>query len=343
MQEATTTPTVTDTKPHARGALDREMFCPRLQRLLLSAATELGQRGNLAQVVASIERGGAGGSAEDPNYGMLRRIGWREDVAKDGRYVPPSNIVGGLRELAQRWQQLERRQWATALALYVGTSRCHETLRATFGELAGVVLYRWQLKQAKARDRGASAGATTLAAELERVRSELAPIERELATVAAVLDTPIPQAEPRPERPADPEPPELVLRRSVIERQAREYWAPYRAACQAWASRPDVQALRTAQRARREAARRQEALLPLLAPLRAEQARLCAQQATLAAAGAACDDEQALVDLCRGKLDPDAREAMANAATTDVRSLHRAWYATALKIAKAWAEEGTTA
>lgn len=331
MEAATTTetpkPTTNDTRPHHKGALDRDTFCPQLQRLLLGAASELGQRGNLAQVVASIERGGVGGGGEDPNIGMLRRLG-----ATDTRGI--DNRVGQLRELERRFGMLTRHQQATALAHYPGTPRAHHTLQSTFGHgqggLAGVVLYRWQVKQAKARAR--SPGMARVTAEIERVRGELLPLEHELATLAAVLTTPVALPERKlspPERPYVA----LVLRRRFID----EVLAPWRQACRDyWA--PTRKAHADGQARRLDASVRIHDIEGKAAPLRAEQARLCAQQAALAAAGDVVDDEQTLVDLCRGKLEPAAKDAMLSAAAADVRALHRAWYATAKRAAKAWVD-----
>ncbi len=58
----------TETKGHRqRGAVDRDLFCARLDAYLGGTAAAHGLRGNLASVVSSIERGGAGGGGEDPN------------------------------------------------------------------------------------------------------------------------------------------------------------------------------------------------------------------------------------------------------------------------------------
>jgi hypothetical protein len=284
---AVTTPTDKSAhQPHQRGALDRELFCPRLQRLLLGAASELGQRGNLAQVVASIERGGVGGGGEDPNLGMLRRLG-----ATDTRGI--DNRVSHLRELDRRWSGLEKKRQATGLALYLGTPRCHPTLREHFGEgqggLAGVVLYRWQLKQAKSRTRDCVTLGAKLVAALDALRAELLPLEQELVEVTAALDGP------------------------------------------------------DGSKQRRDGAeRRQDTLELMVAPLRVEQARLCADLAELAAAGNEADDELGLVKLLRGGLSKETKGELTQAAESDVRGLHRAWYATATKAAKDWVE-GTTA
>ncbi len=200
-------------------------------------------------------------------------------------------------------------RWGTALAHYLGTPRAHHTLQSTFGHgqggLAGVVLQLWLAKKSKDRARGAD-GKTEAA--LDAIRAELAPLDRAIAEAQAVIDTPPPPLAP------------------AVEGQ-----------------RPD----RTQQREHRR--RRQDAEQALwlaqeaAAPVRVEQARLCVQQATLAAVGAACDDEQALVDLCRVGLTEEAKQRMLSAAAARVRALHRDWYAAAKSSAKAWAEETTTA
>lgn len=320
MPDGSVSTTQTDTKPHVgRGALDRELFCPRLQRLLMGSASELGQRGNLAQVVASIERGGASGGGEDPNLGMLRRLG-----ATDTRGI--DNRVGQLRELGQRWHALDRIRQATALALYLGTSHCHPTLREHFGEgqggLAGVVLYRWQLRQAKGRTRDLGSAGAKAREALDQVRAELGPLEREAANARAVLEQQLvlPEADPRPDRPYVP----LVLRAAEVERQE----APWRAAMRAWLA-PRRRAREAWERRRQEATaalQRAEAVAPAL---RARQAELCAELAGLAAVANEADDELALVKLCRGGLEKSARAEMVRAAENDVRGLHRDWYATA--------------
>lgn len=273
---ATTQPKGTDTSTHQRGALDPDLFCSRLQRLLLGAASELGQRGNLAQVVASIERGGVGGAGEDPNLGMLRRLGATDSRGIDGR-------VGQLRQLELRWRALEPKRQATALAHYLGTPRADPSIREHFGNgsdpesqqgsLAGVVLHRWQLKQAKARARDAAANAAKAAVAIDGIRAELTPLEIEIAL--------------------------------------SEY--------------------------------RRFELAETVKPLQLEMARLCAQQAELAATGNDADDELGLVKLCRGGLGRGAKAELLRGAEADVRALHRDWYATAKRAAKAWAEEGAPA
>lgn len=336
MEAATTntTPTTTDKGHRARGALDRELFCPRLQRLLLGAASELGQRGNLAQVVASIERGGVGGGGEDPNLSMLRRLGATDTRGIDGR-------IGTLRALELQWQQLSAKQQAVALAHYLGTPRAHATIRQHFGNgsdaeaqqgsLAGVVLYRWQLKQAKARERASLAGMGPLAAQLEAVRAELQPLERELAAAIEAAERAVPDLGPAPERPFLP-----LLRRASIKRQL----APYREAYRKWR-----QPLREALQWRELAAARRDELRALLPPLQAQQARLCGALADGAVLGSSADDEQALVQLCRsGKLDVDAHLRPAEA---EVRALHRAWALAGKSAAKLaaveWVNEGASA
>jgi hypothetical protein len=324
MPDGNVSTTQTDMKPHGRGALDRELFCPRLERLLLSSASELGYRGNLAQVVASIERGGAGVGGEDPNLSMLRRLG-----ATDKRGI--DNRVQQLRELEQRWRQLSTKHQATALAHYLGTIRAHATLRERFGAgqggLAGVALYRWQVRQAKARERAGIA--TTLQADLEAVRGTLGPIEREAATLAALLEQPLPVLGPRPER---PEAPDLVWRSAVLNRWFQPYWSKLR---------ERAAPLRAARQRRREAAARLGELEPLLPPLRAEQARLCGALAAVAAQSGETDDELGLVKLCRsGSLDVAAHLTGAEA---DVRALHRAWGLTGKRAATDWVDEGDTA
>lgn len=317
--------TKTDTKPHAgRGALDRELFCSQLQRLLLSTAAELGQRSNHAQVVATIERGGVGGGAIDNDGAMVERLNRNRHVARQ------------VRELEQRWRLLSAKHQALALAHYVGTLRAHPTIRTVFGpsssdpaaqqgSLAGVVLYRWQQRQAKGRFRdGASGAGAKLAADLAVVRAWLTPIETELGTIAALLDSRLPELGERPERPAV----ELVWRKAELQRQA----ASHRAKLREWRA-----PLRVARKRRQDAAARRDELKPWLRPLQAEQARLCAELATAAAVAAAVDDESALVVLCRsGGLDLAAHLSDAE---SDVRALHRAWYATAPKKSVARAAE----
>lgn len=290
-----------------RGAVDRDLFDARLDAYLGGAAAAHGLRGTLASVTASIERGGVGGGSEDPNLAMLRRIGWQEGKHDD--FDPlrrPSQIIGPLRESERRFQQLSAKHQATHLAHYLGTSRCHPTLRATFGDLdgggvAGVVLQRWLGKKARERARGADGKAL---AALEALRAQLAPLERAIAEAEAILD-----------RPADPEP---EVPESATKAERRALRAPWLAA------------RRAAQEARQDAEWRRDELLEQAAPLRAEQARLCAQLAAIAAVGNAADDEQALVDLCRSdKLDPKTKEGLVDAALADVRAAHRAWRDTA--------------
>lgn len=248
-----------------RGAVDRDLFCPRLDAYLGGAAAAHGLRGTLASVTASIERGGVGGGGEDPNIGMLMRVG----------YLRSGPGIAQHRESERRFRLLTTRHQATALAHYLGTSRVHATLRANFGDLdgggvAGVVLYRWQLKQAKTRQRDAEAGFGRLALEIDPLSSQLGAIEREMA--------------------------ESAFRRFELELTAK--------------------------------------------PLRAELARLLAQQAALAATGSTADDEQQLVDACRSKLTPDDRRKMVEAAEGEVRATHRDWYSNSKRAAKAWVEDG---
>ena len=251
-----------------RGAVDRDLFCPRLDAYLGGAAAAHGLRGTLASVTSSIERGGVGGGGEDPNIAMLQRVG----AFRSG----PG--LGALRESERRFRLLEPRHQTTHLAHYLGTSRVHATLRATFGDLdgggvAGVALYRWQAKQAKARQRDADVGFGQLALEIDPLSNQLVAMEREMAG--------------------------SEFRRFELE--------------------------------------------PVAVPLRAELARLRAQQAALAAMGDTADDEQALVDLCRKGLPQAQRDDMSEAALRDVRAAHRAWQATGKRVAKAWVDEAETA
>lgn len=319
MQAATTTqPKAESTTTYAHGALDRELFCPQLQRLLLGAASELGQRGNLAQVVASIERGGGGGGGEDPNIGMLRRLG-----ATDNRGI--DNRVRALRDLEQRFHALPRKLQATALALYQGTHRAHPTLREHFGEgqggIAGVVLYRWQLRQAKQRVR--QTDTTTLTAGLDACRSALLPIEAELATLRSLSRRPrLLDPESRPQEPS--------LEPELTKKQRRDARVPYMAAREQWRAQQHVLAFLAAWRLW-TIDERIATLDDAAGPLRAQLAHLCADLAATAAAAGAVDDELALVKLCRGGLSKETKGELLVAAEADVRALHRAWYATAPK------------
>lgn len=315
-----------DSEKRERGSADRDLYCKQLERLLLGAAAELGQRGNLAQVVATIERGGSGGGSIDVDGAMLRRIGYLEGNR---------GSLDRLKELGTAWRMLTRQDQATSLAHYVGTPRAPETLRSTFGEFAGVVLHRWLTRVAKSRERSAAAGSVKLAEQLEAVRAELAPLERELATIAALFDAPLPQLDGPPEV---PESPPLVLSKSAL----RDYWRPYRKARHLWA-----EPLRSARQRRQDAEARRLAIAPLMPPLQAEQARLCVVLAVLHSGGDAGGDEAELVEACgaggekkkRPDLLPGGKEDLTKLAEADVRALHRAWRAARRKVAEAWAED----
>lgn len=329
--------TTTEITPRSTRALDRELYCPRLDRLLTVSASELGLRGNLAQVVASIERGGAGGGGEDPNLSMLRRLG-----ATDRSWI--SRKAQMLTEIEQQWRLLDAKQQTIALAHYLGTPRAHATIRERFGAgqggLAGVVLYRWQRRQAKQRARASSVGSARLLEQLDAVRAELAPLEREMATLVALLEQPLPDPGAPPERPEDPP---LVLRRKHL----LAWWRPYRLKRAEWAA-----PVKAARQRRQEAAARCNQIVPLLPPLRAEQARLSAALADVVAAPVPPStkpnspdpsdyDELALVRLCRsGNLDADEHTTNAE---REVRGLHRAWYAARKKLiaAEVAAEDAT--
>lgn len=322
--QSVTTPT-TEKGTRQRGAVDRDLYCARLDAYLGGAAAAHGLRGNLASVVSSIERGGVGGGGEDPNLMMLRRIGWQEGRHDD--FDParqPSRLIEHLRDAERRFRLLSAKHQGTHLAHYLGTSRCHPTLLATFGDLdgggvAGVVLERWLSKRARERARAADGG---VQAALDAVRAELGPIERAIADAQAIVDRP-----PLPE----PEVPEGASR---AERQA--LLGPWRAA------------RRAAQEARQDAEWNRDCLLDQAAPLRTEQARLCTELAAGAAAKTGVDDEQALVALCQklneqGQEGRDRRDDMIRAAEADVRAAHRAWRATAKQAAKAWLEDAEPA
>lgn len=313
-----------------RGAVDRDLFCPRLDAYLGGAAAAHGLRGTLASVTASIERGGVGGGGEDPNIGMLMRVG----------YLRSGPGIAQHRESERRFRLLTTRHQATALAHYLGTSRVHATLRASFGDLdgggvAGVVLYRWQLKQAKTRQRDAEAGFGQLALRLDPLSSELAAIEREIADCQAVLTTAtvLPEQGPRPERPHVP----LVLARKVRQQELAPYWRELRE----WGA-PLRRVRVAATQRRQDAETRLFELSELAYPLRAKLARLLAQQAALAATGSTADDEQALVDICRNKLTQSAKDDFISLAQADVRATHRDWYASGKKVAKAWVSDAET-
>lgn len=322
------TTTKTDTKPHGGRALDRELYCPRLEHLLMGSAAELGQRGNLAQVVASIERGGVGGGGEDPNLGMLRRLG-----ATDTRGI--DNRISRLRELELRWRLLTTAQRATALAHYLGTTRAHATLRERFGAgqggLAGVVLWRWQARQTKGRQRVAQADCSKLGERLAAVRAALEPIDAETKALCGLSRAvaPIPNL-PKPtvrqaEALAGPDGDAEALHTDRVLEWHQTVLA-HRAVARFLAG---LRAL--------DIDRQLASLHDRRLPLQAEQERLCAALADAASLGAAGDDEEALVRLCRsGNLDPGAHLAGAEA---DVRALHRAWKATAAKLAKAWVDD----
>jgi hypothetical protein len=328
-----TTPSVNDTgihHQHQRGALDRELFCPRLQRLLMGAASELGQAGNFAQVVASIERGGASGGGEDPNLRMLRRLGATDTRGIDGR-------VGQIRELELRWRVLDRKHQATALAEYLGTSHADPTIRAHFGEgqggLAGVVLHKWRQRQAKGRERDAGADGIKLKAALDPVRAELAEIEDELRKLRKLSRAAAPI--PHLNRPTERQAVKMV---GIFE----DWQAAHADRMRSW--QRTVEAHRAVARflaglRSGDIDRKIAGLVARSRPLRDQQAALCAQQATLAAAGDTVDDEIALVKLCRGGLTREGKEAMLAAATADVRALHRAWYATARQPSPARARD----
>lgn len=323
--QSVTTPTTADKGVRQRGAVDRDLYCSRLDAYLGGSAAAHGFRGTLASVTASIERGGVGGGGEDPNLAMLRRIGWQE--GRHEEFDPlrrPTRVLGPLRESEARFRMLSSKHQGTHLAHYLGTSRCHPTLLATFGDLdgggvAGVVLERWLTKKAKER---AKAGDGKAQAALEAVRAELAPLEHAIAEAQAILDQP-----PLPE----PEAPENATKAAL-----RAIRAPWHAA------------RRAAQEARQNAEWRRDELLEQAAPLRAEQAHLCTEEATSAASKTAAGDEQALVALCQklneqGQEGRDRRDDMIRAAEADVRAAHRAWRDTAKKTAKAWLEAGEPA
>lgn len=326
-----------DKEKQERGSADRELYCKQLERLLLGAAAELGHTGNLAQVVAAIERGGAGGGGIDNDSAMLRRIGWQQGQHDDyDARRRPVYRLGQLRELAAAWELLSRHHQATALAHYVGTPRAPETLRAHFGEFAGVVLHRWLVRKAKGRDRDAASGSAKAQAELERVRKELQVLERELTTIIA--------AEPPMVPPQPPEPPYIPL---VLSRRARaEARAPY------WQARAVYRAAADEHFARLEGwlAGVEYRLAELRAeakPLEAKQARLCAVLAALQTGGDPAADELELVEACgtggekkkRPDLLPGGERDLTKPADADVRALHRAWKAARRKVAMAWAED----
>lgn len=323
-----------DSDKRERGSVDRELYCKLLERLLLGSAAELGHHGNMGQVVAAIERGGAGGSTANPDLAMLARIGWKQGV-HDGydRERAPVYRLEQLRELGVAWELLAPGQQETALAHYLGSPRAPETLRAHFGEFAGVVLHRWLRRKAKERARNAGAGTAKALAELERVRAELAGIEREFAALAATQPTP----PLRPERPSIP----LVL----SKRARKEERAPYRAAraayleamqthtaiAEGWLAGFEFRTLELGLHAK---------------PLEAEQARLCAVLAALHAGGDAQADELELVEACgtggerkkRADLLPGGENDLTTRAEADVRALHRAWRTARRKAARAWVD-----
>jgi hypothetical protein len=339
--QSVTTPT-TEKGVRQRGAVDRDLYCSRLDAYLGGAAAAHGLRGNLASVVSSIERGGVGGGGEDPNLAMLRRIGWQEGRHDD--FDParqPGRVIEHLRDAERRFRLLSRKHQGTHLAHYLGTSRCHPTLLATFGDLdgggvAGVVLERWLTKKAKERAR---AGNAEQSAALVAVRAELAPLERAMAEAEAVLDQPLTLPDHEEPCPVAPDDPPLVLSRRAIA----EWWAPYRAALRAWRA-PAAFLTWQHQERRREALQRLQVAQAAAAPLRAEQARLCAELAASAAATTAAGDEQALVALCQklneqGQEGRERRDDMIRSAEGDVRAAHRAWRETAPKKAQTAAQK----
>jgi hypothetical protein len=323
-----------------RGSTDRDLYCRQLEQYLCGAAAAHGLRGNLASVVASIERGGASGSSADPNLAMLRLIGWRDGKHDDFDPMQrPAYHLDRLRGAEGRFRLLAPKHQATHVAHYVLLSRCHETLRASFGEMAGVVLHRYRAKAAKARAR--DAGGAKVQVELERIRAELLPLDRQIADAQAVLDAPLmlPAAGPAPVRPDV----ELVLRGAEVKRR----FAAYNAAVRAWRE-PQRLALQATHQRRQQAADTLATVPERAERLRAASACLCAELANVAEAAVNVDEEQQLVDACRawaeqGQEGRERRDALIAAAEADCRAAHRAWRETGKLESQRWLDQGSAA
>lgn len=127
---------------------DPGLYCGQLAWLLCSSSAELGQRGTTAAVVSAIERGGAGGSG-DPDLAMLLRC---YELPLDKGKRPQTNVVARHRQLEARWRLVPLEHQQTLLAHYLASERADGKIRARFGKLAGVVLYRWLALNAQARE-----------------------------------------------------------------------------------------------------------------------------------------------------------------------------------------------
>lgn len=325
---------MSDQDKQQRGNVDRDLFDRQLEQYLCGAAAQQGLRGNLASVVASIERGGGSGSSQDPNYAMLRLIGWRE--GRHEEFDPlhrPAYHLDRLRSAERRFRSLEPKHQSALVAHYVLASRCHETLRASFGEMAGVVLHRWRSKATKTRARDVGIAGAKAQQELEVVRAELAPLERQAAELQAQLDAsvlPLPTHD-------EPEPEEPLLEAELTAKERRAARAQHRAAERAWrAPARFLEWLRAHERLTAEASL--EAALRAAEPLRAASARLCAQLAAIAEAQAGADDEQLLVDACRRRLSETDKAALRQVAEVECRAAHRAWRESGKVEAKRWTE-----
>ncbi len=334
--EATTSPVVNAAlrrAMHLAQAIDQDLYCPKLERLLMCTAAELGYSGNLGQVVAAIERGGSGGGAVDNDRAMVERVNSNPGRGKQ------------LALLEQEWRLLPTAHQAIALAHYLGTPRAHPTIREHFGNgpdveaqqgsLAGVVLYRWQVRKAKGRERTGAAVGARLREQLEIVRAQLAAIEVEFQALAASQP-----AAPAPTPPTPPYVPLVLSKRArrearvpyVAERAAyHEAMAQHTAVAEGWLAGFEVRVLELGLDAK---------------PLEAEQAHLCALLADVVAgpipASSKDDqpqfdaDELALVQVCRsGKLD---KAAHVGPAENEVRAMHRAWRLARRQTARRWVE-----
>lgn len=160
---------------------DHGLWNADVEWLLCCSSAELGQRGTMASVVSTIERGGGPGGGEDPNLAMLRRFGWAEEPGK----LPRNPLMARERQLTKRWTQLERPHQQALVAHYLLTPAVEGKIRARCGMLSGVVLARWMEEHASVRRGVRGEQVAKVQDLLAPLHAELDPILRSIANARA--------------------------------------------------------------------------------------------------------------------------------------------------------------
>jgi hypothetical protein len=164
---------------------DPGLYCPQLDWLLRCSSAALGQRGTTAAVVSAIERGGAGGGGEDPNFSMLLRCYGLP--AEEGKRVS-DNVIAKERRLSRRFQQLTTEQQRVLVARYLLEQHADRLTHQRFGKVAGVVLYQWLQSRSEQRQQERLVATNEADEQAEPYHARLADLQNAILVSEVVME-----------------------------------------------------------------------------------------------------------------------------------------------------------